>query len=574
MRRTALATLLFIPALLHAQDAPKPQSVGSAPAPATTLPLKHAPQPTKAPISVEDLMTRLYIFADDSMMGREAGTLGSVKATTYLAAEAKRIGLVPAGDNGTYFQTLPLKTRRVDPMGTFIAGGTALTFGKDWAVGGQTTFNTENLETVYGGVYGDSVARVTAEQAAGKLVLLTVPLSGPAINSAVFNTEPIVPASAAAVALLMPTQVMPQIAAFMHRADVTVADGPSAPVRLFVGSGVASVLFTKPLHELAIGDLGAKVAVNAIVSMTDSPFPARNVIGILPGSDAQLKAQYVAVGAHSDHVGMAPRASDHDSLLIFNRLVRPGGAEDEGKSASKEQVEQINTELAERRKSTPARADSIFNGADDDGSGSVSVLEIAEYLSSLKVKPKRSTLFVWHVGEEKGLWGSHYFTEHPTVVRDSIVAQLNMDMVGRGAPSDQTGVTKDGKELHGGPNYVQLVGSRRLSTELGDIVERVNTTKNHQLTFDYAMDANGHPMNIYCRSDHYEYAKFGIPVTFLTTGGHSAYHQLTDEPQYIDYPHMTRIAKLVSDIAIDLGNSAKRPLVNQPKMDPRAQCQQ
>ena len=574
MRRTALATLLFIPALLHAQDAQKPQSVGSAPAPATTLPLKHAPQPTKAPISVEDLMTRLYIFADDSMMGREAGTLGSVKATTYLAAEAKRIGLVPAGDNGTYFQTLPLKTRRVDPMGTFIAGGTALTFGKDWAVGGQTTFNTENLETVYGGVYGDSVARVTAEQAAGKLVLLTVPLSGPAINSAVFNTEPIVPASAAAVALLMPTQVMPQIAAFMHRADVTVADGPSAPVRLFVGSGVASVLFTKPLHELAIGDLGAKVAVNAIVSMTDSPFPARNVIGILPGSDAQLKAQYVAVGAHSDHVGMAPRASDHDSLLIFNRLVRPGGAEDEGKSASKEQVEQINTELAERRKSTPARADSIFNGADDDGSGSVSVLEIAEYLSSLKVKPKRSTLFVWHVGEEKGLWGSHYFTEHPTVVRDSIVAQLNMDMVGRGAPSDQTGVTKDGKELHGGPNYVQLVGSRRLSTELGDIVERVNTAKNHQLTFDYAMDANGHPMNIYCRSDHYEYAKFGIPVTFLTTGGHSAYHQLTDEPQYIDYPHMTRIAKLVSDIAIDLGNSAKRPLVNQPKMDPRAQCQQ
>ena len=574
MRRTALATLLFIPALLHAQDAQKPQSVGSTPAPATTLPLKHAPQPTKAPISVEDLMTRLYIFADDSMMGREAGTLGSVKATTYLAAEAKRIGLVPAGDNGTYFQTLPLKTRRVDPMGTFIAGGTALTFGKDWAVGGQTTFNTENLETVYGGVYGDSVARVTAEQAAGKLVLLTVPLSGPAINSAVFNTEPIVPASAAAVALLMPTQVMPQIAAFMHRADVTVADGPSAPVRLFVGSGVASVLFTKPLHELAIGDLGAKVAVNAIVSMTDSPFPARNVIGILPGSDAQLKAQYVAVGAHSDHVGMAPRASDHDSLLIFNRLVRPGGAEDEGKSASKEQVEQINTELAERRKSTPARADSIFNGADDDGSGSVSVLEIAEYLSSLKVKPKRSTLFVWHVGEEKGLWGSHYFTEHPTVVRDSIVAQLNMDMVGRGAPSDQTGVTKDGEELHGGPNYVQLVGSRRLSTELGDIVERVNTTKNHQLTFDYAMDANGHPMNIYCRSDHYEYAKFGIPVTFLTTGGHSAYHQLTDEPQYIDYPHMTRIAKLVSDIAIDLGNSAKRPLVNQPKMDPRAQCQQ
>jgi Zn-dependent M28 family amino/carboxypeptidase len=183
-------------------------------------------------------------------------------------------------------------------------------------------------------------------------------------------------------------------------------------------------------------------------------------------------------------------------------------------------------------------------------------------------------LFVWHVGEEKGLWGSHYFTEHPTVPRDSIVAQLNMDMVGRGAGSDQAGVTKDGKPIAGGPDYLQLVGSRRLSTELGDIVEKVNTTKQHKFQFDYSMDADGHPMNIYCRSDHYEYAKFGIPVAFFTTGGHSAYHQLTDEPQYIDYAHMTRVAKLVSDIALELGNSAKRPLVNMPKMDPKGTCKQ
>ena len=221
-----------------------------------------------------------------------------------------------------------------------------------------------------------------------------------------------------------------------------------------------------------------------------------------------------------------------------------------------------------------SRADSIFNGADDDGSGSVAVLEIAEYMASLKTKPKRSTLFVWHVGEEKGLWGSSYFTEHPTVPRDSIIAQLNMDMVGRGAASDQTGMTADGKELRGGPDYLQLVGSRRLSTELGDLVERVNTAKGHKFTFDYAMDANGHPMNIYCRSDHYEYAKWNIPVTFFTTGGHSAYHQLTDEPQYIDYPHMTRVAKLVADLALELGNGAKRPLVDQPRMDPKGVCKQ
>jgi hypothetical protein len=325
---------------------------------------------------------------------------------------------------------------------------------------------------------------------------------------------------------------------------------------------------------LAVGDAGAKVSVNAIVSMTDNPFPVRNVVGIIPGSDPKLRDTYVAVGAHSDHVGMARTPVEHDSMLVYNHIVRPGGAEDQGKRPSPEQIAQINTELAERRKNSTPRMDSVFNGADDDGSGSVSVLEIAEYLSSLKVKPKRSTLLIWHVGEEKGLWGSAYFTEHPTVPRDSIVAELNMDMVGRGAASDETGKTKDGASIHGGPDYLQLVGSRRVSTELGDLVERVNTAKKYNFIFDYSMDANGHPMNIYCRSDHAEYAKWSIPIVFATTGGHSAYHQLTDEPQYIDYGHMTRVAKLFADLAIEIGNGAKRPLVDHPVKDPRASCQQ
>jgi Zn-dependent M28 family amino/carboxypeptidase len=273
-------------------------------------------------------------------------------------------------------------------------------------------------------------------------------------------------------------------------------------------------------------------------------------------------------------VGTARRAIDHDSVLVFNRVVRPGGAEDEDKMGNAEQFAQINAELAERRKVQPVRLDSIFNGADDDGSGSMAVLEIAEYVQSLKVKPKRSTLFVWHAGEEKGLWGSAHFTEYPTVPRDSIVAQLNLDMVGRGSATDQTGMSAEGKELRGGPDYLQLVGSRRLSTELGDLVEKVNTAKKHKFTFDYAMDANGHPMNIYCRSDHYEYAKWGVPVTFFTTGGHSAYHQLTDEPQYIDYPHMQRVSRLVADIAMELGNAASRPKVDGAKMDPRGSCKQ
>jgi hypothetical protein len=312
------------------------------------------------------------------------------------------------------------------------------------------------------------------------------------------------------------------------------------------------------------------------VQITSAPieFPARNVVAILPGSDPKLKGEYVAIGAHNDHVGMSPKALDHDSVRIFNHLVRPAGAEDGGKNGTLDQRAQVNAELAEWRKTHPARMDSTFNGADDDGSGTVSVLEIAEYLSSLKVKPKRSTVFVWHVGEEKGLWGSEWFTDHPTVPRDSIVAQLNMDMVGRGDAWDQTGLTKDGAFIHGSNDYVQVIGSRRLSTELGDLVESVNTKGKHNFAIDYALDANGHPMNIYCRSDHYEYARYGIPIAFFTTGGHSDYHQLTDEPQYIDYPHMTRVVKLVTDIALAVSNLDHRIVVDKAKPDPKGQCQQ
>jgi Zn-dependent M28 family amino/carboxypeptidase len=148
-------------------------------------------------------------------------------------------------------------------------------------------------------------------------------------------------------------------------------------------------------------------------------------------------------------------------------------------------------------------------------------------------RPERSILFVWHTAEEKGLFGSKYFTDHPTVPRDSIVTQLNIDMIGRGDATDLAG---------GGPGYIQLIGSRRLSTELGDLVDKVNTEGKHGFTFDYQFDADGHPQNYYCRSDHYMYARYGIPITFFTTGSHEDYHQVSDEVQYIDFDKMTRVA--------------------------------
>jgi len=233
---------------------------------------------------------------------------------------------------------------------------------------------------------------------------------------------------------------------------------------------------------------------------------------------------------------------------------------------SPQQLALIHVNVDSLRKKRAPRMDSVFNGADDDGSGTVSVLEIAQKFASEHPRPRRSILFVWHTGEELGLIGSRWFTDHPTVSRDSIVAQLNIDMIGRGDSADLQS---------GSADFVHLVGSRRLSTELGDLIESVNQKREHPpLRFDYSLDVAGHPENIYCRSDHYMYARYGIPVTFFTTGLHQDYHQLTDEPEYIDYAHMARIASFVHDVALTVANLDHRIVVDKPKPDPLGVCRQ
>jgi Peptidase family M28 len=571
------AVLLFLPVALAAQgpDAAAEAPTPVVPAPATTLPRTHAPKPTRAGITAEDLMTRLYIFADDSMQGREAGTAGNLKGTDYIAREVQRLKLLPMGDNGTYFQTLPFKTRTVDTASVLSVEGTPIAYGAEWAGRGNASFSQSDLGVVYGGTLGDSTAILSEAQVTGKLVIYSAPER--AGNRALRSAGRGAPA-AAAIAVIAPDAVL----GFYRRPATFVDDPgrapPSAAARptLLITRAGAARLFDTPLDQLAPGASGKPVTLDLKVIVAPVPFPARNVVAMLPGRDPALKGQYVAIGAHNDHIGMTGTPVDHDSMRIFLHQVRPGGAEDGGRQATPEQQALVNADLAAWRAAHPntARVDSISNGADDDGSGSVSVLEVAEKLVSMKQRPKRSILFVWHVGEEKGLLGSAWFTDHPTVPRDSIVAQLNMDMVGRGDSWDVTGASSGGGVLRGNPNYLQIVGSRRLSTELGDIIEKVNTEGKHGMVFDYAMDANGHPMNIYCRSDHYEYARYGIPIAFFTTGGHSDYHQVTDEPMYIDYAHMTRVDKLVADIAVHVANLDHRVVVDKPKPDPKGACRQ
>ena len=212
----------------------------------------------------------------------------------------------------------------------------------------------------------------------------------------------------------------------------------------------------------------------------------------------------------------------------------------------------------------PPRLDSIRNGADDDGTGTVGLLEIAEQLSS-KPGLKRSVLFVSHAAEEEGLLGSAWFTDHPTVPIDSIVSETDMDMIGRGGRDDLP---------EAGPGYLEMIGMRRLSTEYGDIIDRVNARQKDPFAFNLTFDQPGHPLQYYCRADHYNYARYGVPAVSISRGEHLDYHQVTDEAQYIDYDALERVTRFVADIATEIGNLDHRPKLDKPKGDPKARCRQ
>jgi len=294
--------------------------------------------------------------------------------------------------------------------------------------------------------------------------------------------------------------------------------------------------------------------------------PARNVIGIIRGSDPALRGEYVAITAHNDHLGFTHRAVDHDSLRAFNQVVRPLGADSPNRPATPDEATRIAQILDSLRKVHAPRLDSIRNGADDDGSGTIALIEIAQALMRSGAHPKRSILLVSHTGEEKGLLGSAWYTDHATVPIDSIVAEFDVDMIGRGASTDIKA---------GGPTYLEVVGLRRLSKEFGDWVEAANAREPQPFAFNYEYDAPGHPDQYYCRADHYSYARYGIPSVSLSRGLHRDYHQLTDEPQYIDYPDYARLTQMVLDAAVYVADADHRPRLDVPKpADPHVPCRQ
>lgn len=532
------------------------------PAPSAPSPARTAPA-----INAGDLRERLYAFAADSMLGRETGTIGNVKATDYIAREFRRLGLEPAGDSGTYFQTVPLVSQGIDDASVIRAGTATLTVWKDFAPFViDSTRSLDGVRAVYGGSLADSTSWIAPQAMAGRIVVLRAPPGRRSYLAFGLLTQLPQFAGAVAVAADELDRLPPALIAQVKSAAVVVR-GPASrgPFQLVLSPGAATALLGAPIAGLSRGALGPALSGSVVIRDEPLPAPARNVVAILPGSDPRLKREFVALGAHNDHLGLAPRPVDHDSVRAFNRVVRPRGADSPERAATPAEQATIRALLDSLRRLHPPRPDSVYNGADDDGSGTVALLEIAEAAARAARRPRRSLLFVSHTGEEEGVFGSSYFVEHPTVPRDSIVAQLNMDMIGRGDAADLPG---------GGPSYLQVIGSRRLSTELGDLAEQVNAEGRHGFRFDYSLDAPGQPEQVYCRSDHTEYARFGIPIVFVTTDLHEDYHQVTDEPEYIDYAKLARVAGLMDDLALRVANLDHRVVVDHPKPDPNAPCRQ
>ena len=520
-----------------------------------------------APMTPAAMRTRLEAYAADSMRGRLTGTEDNVKAVRWIADEVRKLGLEPAGDNGTFLQRVPLVRATLDTAASALSfAGAVLRPYVDYLPRNQgpngRTF--DGIPVIYVGVWG-APGLLGGEAVRDKVVLL----STPAENSQVIKLQAQAQFALASAIVIANFELMaPPLRAALGGSptvlDTGVENAPDLPAYLHISRATAAQILG--VSDLATATVGASGSViSGRIAFRKSPVDAFNVVAILRGSDATLRSEYVAVGAHSDHVGVSPAAVDRDSLRAFNLELRAKQLAAGGRltQAIYSSV-RVNMDSVRRIQPTPRR-DSIYNGADDDGSGSMAVLEVARAFAAQRVKPKRSVIFVWHTGEELGLFGAQHFTDHPTVPREQIVAQLNLDMVGRGRPGD---------ELAGGPNYIQLIGSRRLSTQLGDMVEAVSREKSFNWAIDYQYDATGHPEQYYCRSDHYMYARYGIPIVFMSTGGHADYHQVTDEVEFIDFDKLSKVTRFTHELAMAIGNAAQRPVVDKPKPDPRGNCVQ
>lgn len=501
-------------------------------------------------ITAEQMKDYLTFIASDELEGRNTPSRGLDTAAKFIAALLSRWGYKPAGDEGTYFQRIPLRRTKVDAATSGVdVGGQKYKFGADFLASPSAVKASAPIVYVGEGwlIQSKNIDAYQGVDVKGKFVVVygnDIPLGAKTFEelNLSFNdrgktwADPVTYArskGAAGVIRVATPSYMNNWFKTMQGLDRYGLENrqgaqqqPQTPqagfVSITISPNMARSIFQgeakNPFNDASVTafDLSAdkKADINLAVS-ADTTY-TQNVVATLEGSDPKLKSEYVAIGAHYDHVGM-------------NATAAPG-------------------------------TDGIFNGADDDGSGTVSILAMAEAFAKSKIKPKRSIIFVWHCGEEKGLWGSRYFADNPTVPIQSIVTQLNIDMIGR---SKKEGDTTKANEKLTGPNEIYIIGTTMMSTTLGGLAKSVNEGY-LKLTYNPLYDAPNDPERIFYRSDHFNYARKGIPILFFFDGVHEDYHRPGDEVQKIDFQKMEKIARTVYILAWSVANLPSRPAVDIP----------
>jgi hypothetical protein len=512
-----------------------PASVVPAPAPA------HGGADSITGTQLKDYLT---FIASDEMEGRETPSRGLDTAAKFIATNLSRWGLKPAGDDGTYYQRITLRRSKIDTEKTRAEiNGQGFNYGDGFlaqvnpgTVTGPLVYvshgliiKAKNINPYQGINVKDKIVITSSGFPKGITNADFAGKQGEDWETAVRYAQK----NGARGVIIVPGF---QTLSFWEQSRQNTVERGITQVEKFIQTGSPKIpvitasprmvffLFqgerqsgTTIFNRATSGEpvesfeLNPSKKVNFTITAKTENVLTQNVVAILEGSDPVLKDEYIAIGAHYDHEGIG----------------------------------------------TPVNGDSIYNGADDDGSGTVAVMAIAETLAH-GAHPKRSILFVWHCGEEKGLWGSRYITEYPIIPLDHIIAQFNIDMIGR---SKKEGDTNPANRELTGPTEIYIVGSKMLSTELGDISEAVNRSYLN-LTFNYKFDDPNDPSRYFYRSDHYSYARKGIPIIFYFNGAHEDYHRRTDSVEKIDFQKMEKVSRTVYATVWEVANAPTRPKVD------------
>ena len=482
---------------------------------AASLCLASAAQAQKIPdarpyaktITAEDLKKHLYIVASADFEGRETATEGQHKVADYIEDHFKSMGLQP-GNGDHYKLPYPVYQDSLENASLSV-GGQAFTLNQDFfaPTGSNNNLTLLGSEVVFAGYGNDDSTRNDYKDLNVRGRIVVVLNGNPPGTPAPTGRRRFGPTKqdfaqrngASAVLILWKgDRVPPQLTASKANMSVSEYRRTNSVNNFYITDKVARAIFGDDYGRLESGTPLSRVYTADIkmsLQKTTHRLEASDVLGFLPGTD--LKDQIVVISAHMDHLGI--------------------------------------------------RNGEIYYGADDDGSGTVSLLELASAFAKARDAgkgPRRSILFLANSGEEEGLWGSAFYTDHPTYPLDHTTVDLNIDMIGRVDPHRNYGDSM---------NYVYVVGSDKLSTDLRPISEGTNK-KFTKLELDYKFDDPKDPQRIYYRSDHFNFARKGVPIIFYFDGIHADYHRPTDTPDKIDYGLMAKRAQLVFFTAWDMAD--------------------